>query len=132
MTLWITTIAALLLLAALAFADHDQMFPIVKEKALCDGSDSKACQYMGVEECTGLQGVPPLLARTEAVACASGDSAGCLPNDFGGWYHPDHGGVIILPEGNARWFRHEVVHHLLCINRGDCSSHDGPEWACVE
>lgn len=120
----------LLLTAGGAHAGHTEAFPIVKEKELCNGSKSKACRYLGVEERCGLQAPPPLLARTKAFACPNGDPAGCLPNGFGGWYHPDHGGVIVLPAGNSRWLEHEAMHHLLCVTRGDCGSHVAPEWGC--
>lgn len=114
-----------------AEANHAEAFPIVKEKGLCDTNRSKACRYLLVEECTGLQAPLPRLARTEAFACPNGDPAGCLPNGLGGAYLPDHGGVVVLPMGNDRWWAHESLHHLLRLaGIVDWREHHHAEWSC--
>lgn len=113
-------------------AGHEQADPIVKEKGLCETNASKACRYLRLEQCTWLLVPLPRIARTEPAPCPNGDPAGCLPDGRGGAYSADHGGVIVLPKGNDRWFLHEAIHHQRCLIYGDCASHDGPEWACVE
>lgn len=116
---------------------HDFRYPVVKEKGLCDGSNSKACRYLRTEECTKLQAPPPLLARTEAVPCWWDSSKACLSDaTFTGWYDAGHKEIVIpMAEGNEFQdvddaFEHEAIHHLRYTHFGDYWSHDGPEWAC--
>lgn len=113
-----------------AWGGHTEADQIVKEKGLCETNTSKACRYLQLEQCTWLLVPLPRIAWTEPAPCPNGDPAGCLPDGRGGAYSADHGGVIVLPKGNARWFLHEAIHHQRCLIYGDCTSHDGPEWAC--
>ena len=129
----VVTIAVLGLLVAtfltIAYASHNETYPIVKEKQIIEGSQWAAI-FHDVEKCAGLTARLPRLARTEGAPCPWDPALRCVGADapFGGQYLPCEQ-TIVLPFGRHDVFRHEAVHHLKWINQGDIS-HDGPEWEC--